>query len=316
MARRNVMRSWLAASCVAFSAAAVVAVAPAPPAGAQAPVKCDVEVTLKTVGFDPPTVWVRPEEVVCFRPGPGVDTNHTVTLDAGRCARLPNELCEKSFENYDPRYPPAFRFSTPDTYPYFDRVARDNGDDNMRGRIIVTNDPPPTAAPPSTTTTTAAVPRDTTTTTAAGSIHPFLVNDPASAPTTTTTTPAHLSVITLPAAAKSGDAPAAAASAKARTKGAADPGTTTTTVPPATPDTSIFDEASLIPSPVRSAGTAAAEADAAVDDVTSPAADLIHSDHAENSTGLLVVALGALAAFLLGSAIIAWWRRSSRYFPA
>src|SRR5689334_16416989 len=178
MARRNPLRSLLAASLLALPATVVMLAAPAAPAGASTPdTVCNTEVTLRTTGFDPPTVWARPGEIVCFRLGPGVDTNHTVTLEAGRCMQVPNQLCEKNFDNYqqDPGHPPAFRFSAEDTYPYYDRIAYEAGNDNVRGRIIVTNAPPPTTTttiPPTTTTTVAPAAHPTTPTTAA-SVRPF-----------------------------------------------------------------------------------------------------------------------------------------------
>lgn len=324
MSRRNLMRSCLAASLLALSGAAAVLVAPAPPAGA-ADVPCAVNVTLRTTGFDPPTVWAKPGDagVVCFFRGPGVDTNHTVTLENGQCSQLPNRLCEKSFD--DPAYPLKFRFSSEDTYPYFDRTARDQGNDNVRGRIIITNNPPPPAStttpPPSAgpTTTTTAAPAATTTTTD-GSVHPFVITNADPASTTTTTTPPHLTVInTGPPAGKpatgAGGAAAAADASKAKGKAAAG-STTTTTAPPAVPDPSVLDPAALIPAPEA---TPAPTPDAVtpVEDVTSAAADLLHSDRgADDGTRLLLVALAALGVFLLGGGIFGWYHRSSRYFPA
>ncbi|HEY4411215.1 MAG TPA: hypothetical protein VGO87_15165, partial [Acidimicrobiia bacterium] len=244
--------------------------------------------------------------------------NHTVTLEAGRCASLPNQLCEKNFD--DPANPPVFRFSTADIYPYFDRIARDAGNNNVRGTITVTDHPPVTTStnpPPvdeSSTTTTAP---PVTTTTTSGSVHSLVVTNSEPQATTTTTTPPHLTVINTgppPGKAASAGASAAADAAKGKGKAAA---TTTTTAPPAVPDASVLDPAALIPAPEA---TPAPPSDAvtSVDDVTSSAAaDLLHNDHgADDGTRLLLIALAALGVFLLGGGIFGWYHRSSRYFPA
>jgi plastocyanin len=303
----------LAASLLALSAAATVFTVGAPPAGAVD--NNYVDVILTRTGFIPATVYARPGDLVRFSldtSDPNMTRDHTVTLEAGRCASLPNQLCEKSFD--DPDNPPVFRFSTADSYPYFDHFHQD-----WRGTIVITAQPPvtTTTAPPTTPTTAAHPAQSTTTTTAAGAVHPFVVNDPPPVATTTTTTPAHLSVVTIPSAAPAKPADTAAAAAgdngKGKGKAAAAGSTTTTTAPPAPPDASIFNEASLIPTPQLAA---AAPSNPPVEDVTSPAADLLHPDHHDGDTRLLVVAVAALAAFLLGVAVIGWCRRSSRYFPA
>src|SRR4051812_16545497 len=143
MARRNPVRYWLAASLLALSTAAVFA-PPAPPAGAVD--NNYVDVILTANGFIPSTVYARPGDLVRFNidtSDPSMTRKHTVTLEAGRCDQLPNQLCEKRFD--DPRNPfPTFRFSTSDTYPYFDREARDAGDDTKRGTIVISDQPPVT----------------------------------------------------------------------------------------------------------------------------------------------------------------------------
>jgi plastocyanin len=318
MARRNLVRSWLAVSLLALTGAAAVLVAPAPPAGAVD--NNYVDVLLTATGFIPATVYARPGDLVRFSldtSDPNMTRNHTVTLEAGRCASLPNQLCEKNFD--DPSAPPVFRFSTADTYPYFDRIARDAGN-NVRGTIIVTNQPPVTTStnpPPvdETSTTTTAPVRETTTTTD-GSVHTFVINGADPVATTTTTTPPHLTVInTGPPAGKpatgAGGAAAAADAGKAKGK----PATTTTTAPPPVP-ASVLDPAALIPAP-DAVPAPTADAPTNVDDVTSAAADLLHNDHgADDGTRLLLIAVAALGVFLLGGGLFGWYHRSSRYFPA
>jgi len=315
MARRNPVRSWLAALLLALSGAAALVAVPTAPAGAVD--NNYVDVLLTATGFIPATVYARPGDLVRFSldtSDPNMTRNHTVTLEAGRCASLPNQLCEKNFD--DPSHPPVFRFSSADTYPYFDRIARDAGND-MRGTIVVTDQPPVTTStnpPPvdETSTTTAPV-RETTTTTAPESVHPFVVNaEPAS--TTTTTTPPHLTVINTPAAAKPAAGAVAAADAS-KSKGKAASSTTTTTAPPAVPDASVLDPAALIPAP-DAVPAPAVDAPTNVDDVTSAAADLLHNDHTDDGTRLLLIAVAALGVFLLGGGIVGWYHRSSRYFPA
>lgn len=320
MARRNPVRSWLAASLIALSGAAgglALTAVPAAPAGAVD--NNYVDVTVLDTAFNPSTVYARPGDIVRFTLGTNVSTDHTVTLEVGTCNGRPNQLCERTFD--DAHRTVFFRFSAADSYPYFDRIARDDRHVDMRGTIVVTDQPPVTTSTepprPATTTTTAA---QATTTTTAGDIHPFVVYDPGPSPSTTTTTaPAHLTVInTAPAAGKPATAASAAAadSAKGKAKGASGPSTTTTTAPPAAPDESVFSAASLIPTPESPPAAAVPDADTPVDDVTSTAADLLHTDHGDDGTRLMVVAVAALAAFLLGAGSIAWCRRSSRYFPA
>lgn len=321
MARRNLLRSWLAASLLALTGAAgaMAAVAvPASPAGAVD--NNYVDVTVLETAFNPATVYARPGDIVRFTLGTGVSTQHTVTLEAGSCNGRPNQLCERTFD--DTHRTVMFRFSSSDTYPYFDRIARDAGNNDMRGTIVITDQPPvtsnttpPTTAPRATTTTTAAP----TATTEPGSIHPFLVNDPPQESTTTTTAPAHLSVVTIPAPpAKTGTGAAAAAdSGKGKAKAA--PGSTTTTTAPAAavPDPSILVPASLLPTPDSPPPAVSSDSNTPVDDVTSAAADLLHNDGSDDGTHLLlIIAIAALTVFLLGAGTIGWYRRSSRYFPA
>ncbi|HZQ79849.1 MAG TPA: hypothetical protein VFE55_21145 [Acidimicrobiia bacterium] len=322
MARRNLVRSWLAASLLALSGAVAVLVAPAPPAGAVD--NNYVDVTLTAKGFIPSIVYARPGDKVRFSldtSDPTMTRDHTVTLESGRCTSLPNQLCEKSFD--DPNDPPIFRFSTADNYPYFDRIARDKYQQEVRGTIVVTDQPPVTTTTTRpTTTTTAAPPAGPTTTTTAGSVHPFVVTGPGpEASTTTTTAPAHLSVVAIPtSAARPADTGAATAGdggKGGKGKAAAGSATTTTTAAPATTDASILDQASLIPAtPLPAAAVSPADA-AVVQDVTSTAADLLPSDHGgDGDTRLLLLAVAGLAAFLVGGGAVAWFRRSSRYFPA
>jgi len=296
--------------------AMVVVAVPASPAAAVD--NNYVDVTVLDTAFNPTTVYARPGDIVRFTLGTGVSTQHTVTLEAGTCNGRPNQLCERTFD--DTHRTVMFRFSSSDTYPYFDRIARDAGNNDMRGTIVISDQPPvtsttspPTTAPRATTTTTAP----TTTTTEAGSIHPFLVYDPPPAPTTTTTAPTHLSVVTIPAPGKTGTGAAAAAdSGKGKAKAAS--GSTTTTAPgaPAVPDPSILVPASLIPTPEAPPPTVSSDSDTPVDDVTSTASDLLHNDRSDDGTRLLVISLVALAVFLLGAGTFGWYRRSSRYFPA
>ena len=108
---------------------------------------------------------------------------------------------------------------------------------------------------------------------------------------------------------------ALAGTAQAEDKDA--PATTTTTAAPATTDASVLDQAALIPSTPLPAASVTPEADPPVEDVTSAAADLLHTGHgSDGDTRLMVVAIAGLAVFLLGGGVVRWFRRSSRYFPA
>lgn len=329
MARRNLLRSLLAASVMVVSGTTGLLVATPTPGGAAEAFVPDYRVTVYETKFSPSTIYARPAETVQFDLGPGVGTNHTVTLENGTCGNRPSRLCERTFD--DPNNPPVFRFSNYGEYRFYDRIAREAGQHDMGGVIVIMDNPPPTTTsttmappppppPPPTTTTTQASTTTTrpvtttfpssTTTTAPSTIRPFVIFD---APATTTTTAA-------------AGAPAAPAGSKGQPKGKSadkDQGkdkpddadsTTTSSSLPEGPTDVVFDEASLTPlpdtTPIGSSTPDSGPEEAAV-------VDLLDGDEpVDDDSNLLIVGIGVLVVVALSGAIIAWGRRSSRYFPA
>ena len=87
MARRNLLRSWLAAWLLALTGAAGAMVVVAVPASPAAAVDNNyVDVTVLDTAFNPTTVYARPGDIVRFTLGTNVSTQHTVTLETGTCA--------------------------------------------------------------------------------------------------------------------------------------------------------------------------------------------------------------------------------------
>lgn len=336
MARRTLLRSLLTATLMVVPSAVGVLAASSPAGAIDNP---DHRVTVYETSFNPNIVYALRGETVQFDLAPGVSTNHTVTLENGVCADRPMRLCEETFD--DPENPPVFRFSDYGEYPYYDRHAREAGNHDMRGRIIITDNPPtvPPPQPPPTTTssttsttmssTTTTRPATTTTlppttaTTAPTTVRPFVIGDPG--PTTTTTTPAPAGAATTGSPKKGGTAAPPSGDkgkdkGKGNGKGKAASVDTPATAQPASPEGSpievTFDPATLTPLPEPSA---TANGDTTPDSGPEESAmlDLLSADNAiDDGTDLLVMALAVLGALVLLTGAVAWFRRSSRYFPA
>lgn len=331
MARRNLVRSLLAASLmVVFSAVGMLAV-PSPAGAHHIRVVPDYRVTVYETSFDPPVVYAKPGQTVQFDLAPGVSSHHTVTLDNGKCEGRPEQLCEETFE--DPQHPPVFRFSNYGEYPYHDRYADDAGLD-MSGRIVITDNPPtvqPTNPPPTTTSTTMSSTTTsrpvttttlppTTSTTGPTTIRPFVIAD--TGPTTTTIAPSPAGTSTTGSTKKDG-AGASAAGAKDKSKGKGDgkgkAASTDKPAPAALPEGSpidvTFDPATLTPLPESSpTESVATTPDSGPEE--SAVFDLLGAENAADDAHLLIIAFGVLGFLVLLTGGIAWFHRSSRYFPA
>lgn len=321
MARRKVMRSWLAATLLSLSGAAGIFVA-APPIGAAAAPECVPErtVTVYETEFKPASVWAKKQEFICFVLGPGVGMHHTVTLESDDCNTRFTSLCEQRFDD-PPRASLAFRFSEYNEYSYFDRYVRDEHRPDMKGLMVVSpadQTVPPATSPTSTSsTTTTTAPASTpttagptTTTTAPTSIRPMLVPDPA--PTTTTTRAANPAATPTPA-------PASKSNDKDKAKKASSPSTPTTVAPApdgTMPPDSVFDPAALTPAPTLVPAPDGSNGDEAAIDAAAAASLLDQQKDNDDGSKLLLLAFGALALMLMVGGGWAWFTRASRYDPA
>jgi plastocyanin len=327
MARGNFVRSLLAASLIAASGVAAAFVPPPTPAGAAGN---EQVVTVYETRFFPADLTVKVGDYVLFALDRRATPHHTITSDDnGNCPTKPGQPCwpEVRFDEGPacqtnlPRVR-CFRMSVAGKFPYYDRYAREAGNDLMRGQIVVT-EPPPTSSTtttlPPTTTTTAA---PTTSTTQASAIRPFVVSDPP--PTPPTSAPATASP---GPAAGSGQKPAGATPVpaakdkdKSKEKGKAGsveaPPTDTPTSPDAQALDTLFNSASLTPGPTTFPGAAAPDPVEAVQELDTSMLALLAPEKPDDGTGLMVVALGALGFTLLAVGVWRWLHRGSRYFPA
>ena len=334
MARRNLLRSLLTASLLLGSSAVGILAAPSPAGAHHNPnFKPDHIVTVHQDYFDPAVVYASRGQTVQFNLAPGVSNHHTVTLAHGECRDLPESLCERNFD--DPDHPPVYKFSNYGEYPFYDRYAKEAGCD-MSGKIVITDDrptvqptnpaPPPnscamTSSSSSSTTTTTTQPATTTTlsptttTTAPTTIRPFLIGGDTGSTTTTTVAPvATAGASTSPAGEKN----------KGKGKGDGKNKTASTdpptTAPPATPEGSpievLFDASTLTPLPESSPTTDdSTTSDSGPEE--SAMIDLLRGENvSDDETRLVVIGLGVLAFLGLLVGVTAWFRRSSRYFPA
>ena len=343
MARRNLWRSLLTASLLTVSGlAGVLAVAP-PPAGAAASGASLYEIHLsENGGFSPGVVDVKVGDYLAFV----LDTqysasdNHSVTWDdTNPCPNDPGgPPCWPELRFNDPNQKCTVRnYVIPNTrcilvreggaYRYHDRLYQEAGGTDFQGLVRVTGPPtgPPdtttTTARPATTTTTVPVTTSTrpatTTTTDPGSIHPLLLNDPA--PTTTSTTAPPVAPVAVAGADKPGagaSPPTAPVKDKGKSKPEAPATTAPTTAAPAAP-APVLDAAALTPGPVALPDTVAPADPADGSELDGSVLGLLQREApVDNGSNLLLIAVAALAVFLLGLGIVAWCRRSSRYFPA
>lgn len=313
MARRNLLRSLAAASLLAVTSGALLAGAAMPAAAVDNNI---ITVTVTDTGFSQNDIQARVGDHLIFRLDDNAQEPHTLAWDRGQIrfqfSRPGHTSTELPMNN-------AGKASFFDS----DHVGPNDPPGPFAGTLTVTDAPPQppdttssststtvTTAPQSTSTTvTTARPVPTTTvfppttqTTGVVAIHPMLVSDPTPAPTTTTTAP------------KKKDNGADKGKAKAA---AAETPTTAAPAPPG-PDP-VFDPSTLTPSPLPSPGgdiTAVVGSGDGENLDASAAASLLNPDKAADDTGLLLLAIGALALVLVAGVIWGWHHRSSRYFPA
>jgi hypothetical protein len=300
------------------------------PANAAPPVK-PVDVWLHDTYFqvapDGPTtppalVYAKPYQWIIFHLVNPQNRHRTVTVDPNDCVGQPIQLCDKAFDDpnvdYDGRDNPIvrYRWETEGEYDFFDHYSA------ATGRFIISSadqtvQPSGTTTTSSSTTTTlpASTPgSSTTTTTAPTSVRPFLVPSPA--PTTTTTAAANGTAPPTTAAANNnkdkgkdkdtGKAKAAATETQTATPSPSD------TMPP----DSIFDPAALTPGPTLLPDVPADSTDEAALDASAAASLLDPRKSDGGGSGLMLMALGALAVVLLAAGGWAWFNRASRYDPA
>ena len=318
MARRNSLRSWLAASVLMFSGMAGVLASPVPAGAAAAtgPVNVWVYPTYFQVEKPadpsrPNIVWAKPKQKIVFTLVDPSDRNHTVTVDPAKCADQPRQLCDKSFD--DPNDPTVeFLWYTEGEYGFFDQRSPATGT-----FIIYSGDP--TVSPSPTTTTTTMAPTTTTTaaptttTTAPTAIRPMLVPDPPASTTTTTLAANPAPSPTTAPASKPGDKD------KDRAKKASSPSTPTTVAPGpdgTMPPDSVFDPAALTPSPTLTPAPDGSNGDEAAIDASAAASLLDPQQADDDGSKLLLMAFAALALMLMIGGGWAWFTRASRYDPA
>jgi hypothetical protein len=348
MARRNLLRSLLAASVMVVSGTTGLLVAGPTPAGAADVNLYQVHLSEER-GFNPGTVkGVRVGDYLAFILEKDARSNvHSVTFDDQSVCPTdqgtvpcwpelrfndPNQKC--MLRNY---VLPNTRCIEVLTVPpgglvrYHDELARAAGGADFQGAVEVVSPsvPTTTTVPPPSTTTTVAAPTTTTSrpaapttttvppttaTSAPTPVRPMLIGSPAS---TTTTAPAVGGAND--AGGKTGSTPAAAgARDKDKGKGKGDPAPTSTTAQPESVpvETSFADSLDLgpvtLPESVEAADTAdGMELDAALDLLSS--AD---GEPDDDRGRFLLLGLAAAGVSATGIGFLAWWRRSSRYIPA
>ena len=341
MAYRNRVRSWLAVSVLALTAAtpllgppAAVAMtgcdgSTAPPA---TPQNVEFIVTVRDDGFSQQTINARVGDLVTFRLDDAAVKPHTLDWDQGPAIyRYPfdrdhGKLCRTygplrqqdgggvaTLHFYDAEQVPGYRAGGPftGTLTVSDGSAPPPSSTSSTSTTVTT-------APPSTATTTTTAP--TTTTSEPSSVQPFLIPD--SGPTTTTTAGANpLNVGAGPT--KNGGTTATTANKdKGKAKAAAtETSATTAPAPPAMPPDSVFDAGVLTPSPTTLPEPAAASdpgAEASLN--ASSVLDLLDPEKPAADDGdtrlLLIGAVGALG-LLVAIGVCLWWgHRATRWDPA
>ena len=323
MARRNLLRSVLAASVMVVSGGgALLATAAAAPAGAVDNNR--ITVTVRDSGFSETNITARVGDQLIFVLDAAATQNHTLAWDRGQIQFKfdhngnASKNCDGGAGGSGPYVCYPMNNHGQAHFYDIDHVRDPNGA-AFAGTLTVTDAPPP---PPDTTSsstsTTVTTVRATTATTARTepstttfppttattgfvTVRPMLVSGPA--PTTTTTAP------------KKKDA------SDNKDKGKAASPETPTTAAPAPPDTPglepVFDPATLTPAPLPAPDNGVAAITGPAGDLDAAAvANLLPDKPADDGTPLMVAALAALGLFLVGGAGWAWHHRTSRYFPA
>ena len=325
MAHRNLVRSWLAASVLALTAATPLLGAPAAAAAADS---VTITVTVRDDGFSQTTVDARVGDYLIFKLDDAAVNNHTLAWDQGQIRFTFGHRAGATWRRYGPLNEGTLHFYDAD------QVSGYAAGGPFTGVLTVSNAPPPppppssstsststtVTAPPSSATTTTTM-ATTTTTSEPTPVQPFLVSDPQ--PTTTTAAPNPANVGGGPT--KNGGTTATTTN-KDKDKGkgkaaAAETPTTLAPAPPAAPPDSIFDAESLTPSPttlpdaplvIDPADEAALNA-ASVLDLLEPE-KAVDEDH--NARLLLIGAIGALGLLLVIGGFWWWGHRATRWDPA
>ena len=342
MARRNPLRSWLAAalSIAAVMAAGVFMVQPVPAGAAERKL---FTITVTESGFNPPVVLnVNVDDILMFAldTTPGMTEQHTVTFeDNSSCPGSRGAVpCwpELRFDDGHPNcldasgLKPGHRCmlvrDPGKTVQYHDAFNVSNvGEIRVLGQATTTTGPATTTttAPASTTTTTqpttTTTSAQTTTTTAPTQLRPFVVQDPG--PTTSTMAPAAPVTVTntggtsAPPANKDKDKDKGK-SAKVKSASVETPTTAAPAPSDALPPDSVFDPAALTPGPIELPHAPGDPADGDEVNLESAAVmNLLDAEEAADHRPLLL-AFGALAFLLFIGGVWAWFHRASRYDPA
>ncbi len=347
LARRNPLRSWLAAalSVVIVTAAGLFMVRPLP-AGAADYTVFTVKVT--DTGFDPAVVSdVKVNDRLKFVLEATTNEHRVIFEDNSVCpGDRGAEPCwpelrfdgdrDNCFDVDENRIVPNARcmivWDPGKTVRFHDYFNKANvGEIRVLGQptsptgpstTTTTRPPTTTTTAPTTTTrppTTPTTGPQTTTTTAPTQIRPLVISDP---PSTTSTMAPPVSVTTngatpAPTADKGKDKGKGKDKAKSKAAGAETPTTVTPVAPDALPPGTVFDPATLTPGPVAVPAVPGAPG---ADDVNLQSAavmDLLDPEKDEPTDYRpVLLALGALALVLSICGFCFWFGRPSRYDPA
>jgi hypothetical protein len=330
MAYRNVVRSWLAASVVALTAAAPLLAAQAPAAAADS---VTITVTVRDDGFSQTAVDARVGDYLIFRLDDAAINSHTLAWDQGQIRfTFDRNRPGGTFRRYGPLNAGTRHFYDAD------QVSGYAAGGPFTGVLTVSDSPPPPPPPPppsstsSTSTTVTAPPSSatttttmasTTSTTAPASVRPFLIPDPA--PTTTTT--AAPNPVNVGAGPTKNAGTAAPAANKDKDKGgkvkaaATETSASTAAAAPVMPPDSVFDPGVLTPGPATAPEAAPPSGSAEEQSLNAASVlDLLDPEKpASDNTGtdlVLIVAVGALGLLVVIGGCLWWGHRATRWDPA
>jgi hypothetical protein len=326
MARRNLLRSLLAASVMVVSGSGALLAIATTPAGA---VDNQITVYVRDNGFSRTDVQARVGDQLIFQLDAAATQDHTLAWDRGQFQFKFDHTGNSSKSCDGGGGVPSgssvcYPMNNPGVAHFYDmdHVHDPNGA-VFAGTLNVTKAPPPppdtTSSSTSTTVTTGRATSTTTTTTRPEpsmttfpattattgfvTIRPMLVSDPA--PTTTTTT-----------ALKKKDTSDNKGKGKAAST---ETPTTAAPAPPAAPGLEpVFDPATLTPAPLPMPdGDGAAAIMGPAGDLDAAAvANLLPDKPADDGTPLLLAAVAAFGLFLVLAITWRWHHRASNYFPA
>ena len=321
MARRTLLRPWLAAAVLALAAATPLVAAPTPAAATE---NVEITVAVRDDGFSQNSIEARVGDYLLFKLDDAAMKTHTLAWEQGQIRHTFSRSPGRSWRRYGPLNEGVLHFYDADEVPGYDVGGPFTGILTVSKASTPPPPPPSTSststtvtAPPPTATTTTTMP-PATTTTAPTSVRPFLIPD---APQTTTTTVAPAGIGA--GAVKSGGAAASTTNKdkeKDKDKGKAAANETPTTVassPPAAPPDSVFDVESLTPSPTVVADPSSAS-DPGDESALNAASVLSLLDRKtdDEDTRLLLIAVATLGLLIAVGGVWWWLDRSSRYDPA